>query len=123
MRKISTIFIPLLAGLAIMLTACNKDDDSNAEKQVSLDKTSLSLSPGASELLKASITPASAANAELQWRSSNPSIVTVDNGTVTAVAGGTATITVTITENGNKADCAVMVNKAINDNATIVNWK
>ena len=76
---------------------------------VSLDKTNLNLNPGKEGTLIATITPDNATNQNVTWESSDTKVVTVDNGLVTAVAEGTATITVT-TEDGNKtATCTVIV--------------
>ena len=60
--------------------------------------------------LTATISPANASNKAVTWFTSNPSVATVsDNGLVTAVSEGTATITVT-TEDGQKvATCTVTV--------------
>ena len=77
---------------------------------VSLNKTSLTLTDGGSETLTATITPSNATNKNVTWSSSAESVATVDNsGKVTAVGAGTAQITVT-TEDGNKtATCTVTV--------------
>lgn len=76
---------------------------------VSLDKTTLSLTVGNSSTLTATVSPSDATNKNISWSSSNTSAATVQNGTVTAVAAGTATITVT-TQDGNKtASCSVTV--------------
>ena len=77
---------------------------------ITLDKTELSLYTGDSETLTATIEPDNATNQNVTWSSSDETIATVDNnGTVTAVGAGEATITVT-TENGCKtATCIVTV--------------
>ena len=76
---------------------------------VSLDKTNLNLNPGKEGTLTATITPGNATNQNVTWESSDTKVVTVDNGLVTAVAEGSATITVT-TEDGSKtATCTVIV--------------
>jgi uncharacterized protein YjdB len=77
---------------------------------VSLNKSALTLGIGGTEKLTATITPEDATNQNVTWASSAPAIATVaTDGTVTAVAEGTATITAT-TEDGNKtATCAVTV--------------
>ena len=78
---------------------------------VSLNKDSLNLYVGGNETLTATITPDNATNKNVTWSSDTPSVASVNNGIVTAVAPGTATITVT-TEDGNKtATCAVTVEK------------
>ncbi len=77
---------------------------------VELNKGTLTLKIGDSETLSATVLPVSATNKNVSWKSSNTSVATVDaNGKVTAVAAGTANITVT-TEDGNKtATCKVTV--------------
>ena len=76
---------------------------------VSLDKTRLNLNVGVGATLTPTITPSNATNQNVTWESSDTKVVTVDNGLVTAVAEGTATITVT-TEDGSKtATCTVIV--------------
>ena len=75
---------------------------------VTLNKTSTTITVGRSETLTATVLPANAANKSVSWSSSNPSVATVDsNGTVTAVADGTATITVTTADGGKTATCTV----------------
>lgn len=60
---------------------------------VVLNKTSLSLARGASEMLNATVLPKDATDKTIQWSSDNPSVATVDqNGQVTAVNSGAATI-------------------------------
>ena len=79
---------------------------------VSLDKTSTTLEVGDEATLTASITPSNADNKNVSWSSSNNNVATVNNGKITAVAEGTATITVT-TEDGSKtATCEVTVKAA-----------
>lgn len=81
-------------------------------ENVSLDQPSLTLEPEQTATLAATVTPDNATNKNVTWSSSDTNVATVDeNGVVTAVAEGTATITVA-TEDGNKtATCAVTVNK------------
>ena len=78
---------------------------------VTLNKTSLSLNEGGSETLTATITPSTASDKSVTWSSTNTSVATVDqNGKVTAVSKGTATITATANDgSGKKATCAVSV--------------
>lgn len=78
---------------------------------VSLNKDSLTLDVGGTATLTATITPSNATNQNVTWSSDNESVATVDtNGKVTAVAPGTATITVTTVDGGKTATCAVTVN-------------
>ncbi|MEG0772154.1 CehA/McbA family metallohydrolase [Clostridium sp.] len=76
---------------------------------VSLDKITVSLEEGQTALLNATVLPANATNKKVTWTTDKPEVVTVLNGTLTAIGAGTATITVT-TEDGNKtATCNVNV--------------
>ena len=77
---------------------------------VSLNKNTTTIKVGGTETLTAMVEPANATNKAVTWSSDNISVATVDaNGLVTAVAEGSATITVT-TEDGSKtASCTVIV--------------
>jgi len=91
---------------------------------VSLSQTSLSLTMGGTQTatLIATVQPSGAANKSVSWASSNPNVATVNNGVVTAVAAGTATITVTTVEGGKTATCAVTVNpSAVTFNSVTAN--
>ena len=77
---------------------------------VSLDKTSLDLYPGEYAILNATVTPEDATDKTVSWKSSDSAVATVDeNGKVTAVKAGSATITVTTTDGGKTATCKVTV--------------
>ncbi|GFZ34448.1 hypothetical protein CSC2_49740 [Clostridium zeae] len=76
---------------------------------VSLDKTTLSLTTGTSSTLTATVAPSNATNKNVSWTSSNTAVATVQNGTVTAVAAGTATITVTTQDGSKTATCSITV--------------
>lgn len=61
---------------------------------VSLDPASAVLEPGERRTITATVAPADATNARLEWTSDRPEVATVDaEGDVVAVAAGTATIT------------------------------
>ena len=78
-----------------------------AVESVELDKTELELTEGGSATLVATVKPDNATDKTVTWSSSDPEIATVDGGVVTAVKGGTATITASA---GDKtATCAVTV--------------
>ena len=73
---------------------------------VSLNKTKMELATKSSVTLKATVTPANA-DKTLTWKSSNPSVVSVNsNGKITAKKYGKATITAT-TVSGKTAKCVV----------------
>lgn len=78
---------------------------------VTLSDTSLNLFVGETTSLTASVTPDDATNPAVTWSSSDPTIATVDQpGKVTAVAPGTAIITVTTADGAKTADCSFTVN-------------
>jgi len=76
---------------------------------VSLNKTSLIMVNGDIETLTAVVAPNTATNKTVTWISNKPGIVTVDGGVVTAVAAGTAVITVRTTDGNKAATCTVKV--------------
>ena len=81
--------------------------------EITLDKEQLIIAVGNSETLTASILPQGATNKHLNWTSSNTDVVTVNNGEVTAVAEGSAIITVAATDgSGVTATCNVTVTRA-----------
>ena len=78
---------------------------------VTLTPSALSLKVGDDPFtLNAIVSPDNALNRTVNWSSSAPSVAAVDeNGSVTAVADGTATITVTTDDGGYTASCVVTV--------------
>lgn len=85
-----------------------------AIEKIELDKESLSLTVGSTANLQAVITPSEAADAEITWKSSDISVATVENGTVTAVAAGNCNITVSA--GGKEAVCNVTVSESLDNN-------
>ncbi len=81
-----------------------------AVESITLDKSSLELTEGETATLTATVKPDNATNKTVTWTSSSSSIATVDqNGKITAVSEGTATITA---KAGDKtATCSVTVKK------------
>ena len=79
---------------------------------VSLNQSSLSLTKkGQTAQLSASVSPSNATNKSVTWSSSNSNVATVNNGVVTAVGNGSATITATAADgSGKRASCSVTVN-------------
>lgn len=102
------------AGEAIITVSSVKDPTKKAEvkvtvkekkvnvSNVSVSKTLVTLDVGESETVTAIITPENATNKGVRWTTSDASVVTVENGKITAVGAGTAYITVTSMENSTK---------------------
>jgi len=80
-----------------------------AVANISLDKTSATVSVGGTETLTATVQPANATNQNVTWASNNNAVATVSNGTVTGVAAGTAIITATTQDGSKTATCDVTV--------------
>ena len=78
---------------------------------VTLDKQTMSLTVGSTGTLTATIDPTDAANQNLTWTSDNEAVVAVSDGVVSAVAAGTANITVTTADGGKTATCVVTVTR------------
>ncbi len=78
---------------------------------ITLNKTELVLNEGSSETLVATVSPEDATDKHVTWSTSDSNIATVDNGKVTAVKEGTATITAKAGE--KSATCKVTVSKNI----------
>lgn len=81
-----------------------------AVTSVTVSSKTLNLEVGQTRTLTATVTPDNATDKTVTWTSSDKNVATVDkdNGTVTAVGEGTATITATAA-NGKKDTCKVTV--------------
>lgn len=79
--------------------------------EIKLNKAYLSLNEGANYTLTATVTPEDAVDKSLTWTSSDTAVATVDeNGIVTAVSKGSATITAQANDgSGKKASCQLTV--------------
>lgn len=85
----------------------------DAEVSVSLDQTYVTMTAGASATQKLTATVKNATDSTIDWATDNPDVATVDNGVITAVSAGEATITATSKEDKTKsATCTVVVNAA-----------
>jgi len=76
---------------------------------VSLSNTAITLNPGSTQSLTATVAPSNATDKTVTWSTSNSAVATVSNGVVTAKAEGSAVITVTTTDGGKTATCTVTV--------------
>ncbi|MCQ2143037.1 MAG: Ig-like domain-containing protein [Bacteroidales bacterium] len=76
---------------------------------VSLEDDNVSIAEGAHIRLNATVAPDNATNKNVSWTSSDPDVATVEDGLVTAVSEGTATITVITVDGEFKDECVVTV--------------
>ena len=124
-------------GSTVKIRATSKDNSSvYAEKSVtvtykiasvsvtgvSLSKSVLSLAVGESETLVATVVPERATDRSVTWESSKKNVATVNqNGTVKAVAAGSAVIRVRTNDGGFTARCNLTVAAVVNEYTLTVN--
>ena len=86
-------------------------------ESISLDQTTAVMHLQGTLQLKANVLPEGATNKTVTWASSNHEVVTVnENGLVTAVAVGSATVTATTTDGSDlSASCVVTVTEDLSD--------
>jgi hypothetical protein len=97
----------MLGGIMMFASSCQKDIPVEA---LSLDKTTTTVSIGATVALLPVIDPVDATNQSIQWSSGDVTIATVSDGVVTGVSLGTVTITAASSENpALTAACEVLV--------------
>ena len=116
LRNMKTTIPAVAVVIAVVLTAlftftgCGpKEDPEIAVTGVSVSQSSLTLELGGTANLTATVTPSNATKNFVSWSTSDQSVATVNNGTVTAVGEGTATITATA--GGKSVTCSVTVKK------------
>ncbi len=95
----------------VTLEGAADDDGSIPVTGVTLDKSNYTLAyKGQTVQLTATVSPDNATDSGVTWKSDSTSVATVEqNGKVTAVAKGTATITVTTADGSYTADCKITV--------------
>jgi uncharacterized protein YjdB len=80
---------------------------------LSLNKTVFTVSVNGTEQLVATVVPTNATNKNVTWSSNATNVATVNNeGLITGISAGTATITVTSEDGGFTASCVITVNEA-----------
>lgn len=86
-------------------------------ENVTLDKNEISFhNIGDAVTLKATVYPSDATDKGIKWTTSDENVAAVDDdGNVSAVGNGTATITVTADENGKSASCSVTVSQWVQE--------
>ena len=103
----ATITAATVNGLTATVAVTVKDS-TVAVTGITLSKTTTNLVKGHSTTVTATISPSNATNQTVTWTTSNAAVATVDNGRITAVGGGTATVTAA-TNNGKTATVTVKV--------------
>ncbi len=114
-NKFFDLFTILLSISLITTYSCKKEKvKSVSVTEVGLNKTSTTLIEGETETLVATVMPENATDKSVVWESGNESAATVSQeGLVTAVGEGKATITVKTNDGGFSASCEVTVKKKV----------
>ena len=132
MKKALLILMSLLMALCLIFVSCDEEESSSMESEtqstseqssmesdsekpisvteVMLNERTLLLSIGEKATLIATVSPEDATNKEIVWLTSDESIATVENGVVTAISEGTATI-MAVSSSGKSETCKVSVDK------------
>ena len=111
--------IYVLAALSLLF-ACMPEEINSGDKNghdgsvhvtgISLDRPTVTIKEGESVMLIPTVTPDNATNKAVTWSTSSEAVATVDNnGKVTGVKAGSATITAFTEDGGKKATCALSV--------------
>ena len=80
-----------------------------AVNEVKMEKTSLTLTKGATAQMKATVTPDNATNATIDWSVEPSSVASIDSASGVLTAKGVGEATVTATVGGKTATCAVKI--------------
>jgi len=125
----SLIFATVLPSSASDVSFSNIGNNSIITKAVNvskviLNKKTIPMFTGSSETLVPTITPTTATNQKVTWKSSNTKIATVDlNGMVTAIKAGRVTITVTTVDGKKTAKCTITIKNPPKVSKIILNKK
>ena len=118
----ATITVTTQDGAKTATCAVTVNATNVAVTSVSLSPASASLSVGGTQQLTPTVNPANATNKAVNYSSGNTAVATVNSsGLVTAVANGSATITVTTVDGSKTATCTVTVSTATGTYYTIKN--
>ena len=102
-----------LKSISVTYTPDGGGSDPIAVSEVTLDEDEIALEVGEKQTLTATVSPDNATNKNVTWESDDTEVATVENGLVTAVAPGTATITCKSADDATKsATCDVTVTAA-----------
>lgn len=88
-------FLFAVALFIVLAFGCSKDDPdpTTPVTGISVDKLSLALGVNDQEMLIATVSPENASNKNVSWVSSNPTVISVIDGKIIALANGSATVT------------------------------
>jgi len=109
MKKLSTTLLAVAIASVAFLTACEEAEQIISVIGIELNQTSATMTVGTTLTLVPNVSPANASNPALRWVSSDSTVASVANGTITAIAPGNADIMAISIDGGLIATCAVTV--------------
>lgn len=110
MKKVFSLGLLIAAMVLVTFSSCKPANTVKNVTKVRLSEQTKTIKVDEEFTLKATITPADAANKDVTWSSDKPTIASVDNnGKVKGLAIGDATITVTTADGNKTASCKVTV--------------
>lgn len=105
--------LAIITVICLCSVACSRPETVVTVAKMNLNRTILSLPKGHKDSLSVIILPVNAANKNLNWYSSDDSVVSVENGIVSAIADGEAIISVVTEDQGLSDTCRVIVYSSI----------
>lgn len=108
----ATITATTANGIVAEVKVTVDEEKAKEIESITLSIKNVSLSPGNTIQLVETYSPSDAAVEKLTWTSSDNNVATVEDGLVTAMRNGTATITVS-SDSGVKATCNITVNSSV----------
>lgn len=109
LNRALSLLLAVIMLLGVMPVALADETELKPATGIALDLTTLTMVVGESATLNATVTPEGSTDT-LTWTSSDERYVTVENGVVTAVKAGSATVTVYSNEHNDvEATCEVTV--------------
>lgn len=108
----ATITATTANGIVAEVKVTVDEEKAKEIESITLSIKNVSLSPGNTIQLVETYSPSDAAVEKLTWTSSDNNVATVEDGLVTAMRNGTATITVS-SDSGIKATCNITVNSSV----------
>lgn len=97
-------------SLTLLLSSCGKQDPVPvAVTDITLDMTSVTLEVGSSITVTAFVSPFDAEDKSVTWESSDTTVVKVDEGMISALKPGNASVSATAVGGGKSAACSVTV--------------
>ncbi len=124
MRKRLTAALAVFAVAAVLFPCCNKKNGDDIIREITLNKTKITLTEGETFLLTAKLSPENGTENGIVWSSEDSGVATVsDEGEVTGVKAGETVITAAALSDGNvKATCLVTVQAPVAVTGVKINY-